>query len=94
MRKRRNSPIESAIEKHSSGCWLWTAGKTRLGYGSVPHSGKMRCAHVVMYEKYIGPVPEGLELDHLCRTKLCVNPAHLEPVTHAENMRRYREALV
>lgn len=45
-------------------------------------------AHRVAYEEIMGPVPEGLELDHLCRTRSCVNPSHLEPVTHRENMNR------
>jgi hypothetical protein len=48
----------------------------------------VRPAHVVMYERHVGLVPDGLELDHLCRNTSCVNPSHLEPVTHAENMRR------
>lgn len=58
-------------------CWEWT-GKAASGYG----------AHRRVYEWLRGPVPEGLELDHLCRNKLCVRPDHLEPVTRAENMRR------
>jgi hypothetical protein len=54
------------------------------GYGK--YSGRQ--AHRVVYETLAGPVPDGLELDHLCRQKACVNPQHLEPVTHRENMRR------
>lgn len=50
-------------------------------------------AHRWAYEHWVGPIPEGLEIDHLCRVKLCVNPAHLEPVTRAENMRRARKPL-
>jgi hypothetical protein len=49
---------------------------------------KTRLAHVVAYEEAVGLVPAGLELDHLCRQTLCVNPVHVEPVTHRENMRR------
>jgi hypothetical protein len=55
-------------------------------YGQVGH----KAAHRVVYEALVGPVPEGLELDHLCKESRCVNPAHLEPVTHAENVRRGR----
>lgn len=72
------------------GCWLWTAG-TVHGYGSFAmpgmEGGKAR-AHRVAYEMLVGPIPEGLVLDHLCEVKACVNPAHLEPVTHAVNTQR------
>lgn len=72
-------------------CWLWTAS-THGGYGSISGGsvGPPLSAHVVAWEDANGPVPEGLELDHLCRVRPCVNPSHLEPVTHAENMRRAR----
>lgn len=67
----------------SSECWLWT-GLQHKGYGRYSDG----LAHRVSYEIHRGPIPDGLELDHLCRTPLCVNPDHLEPVTRAENMRR------
>lgn len=54
----------------------------------VPRRTKVRLAHIVSYEMRNGRVPDGLELDHLCRTPICVNPDHLEAVTHAENLRR------
>lgn len=73
-------------------CWLWTSTANNKGYGAFYINGQMRLAHRFAYELLIGPIPEGLELDHLCRTPLCVNPSHLEPVTHAENMRRGAEA--
>ena len=68
-------------------CWLSTYAPTN-GYPGVQVSGCRRYVHVVAYELLVGPVPEGLELDHLCRVRHCFNPDHLEPVTHAENIRR------
>ncbi len=75
-----------------SGCWLWLGSISEKGYGSigVPVDGKikMRYTHCVTYREFIGPVPDGLELDHLCRVRSCCNPHHCEPVTHQENCRR------
>jgi hypothetical protein len=72
-------------------CWVWTGGvmSGRHQYGRV-HVGaaKYRPAHRVAYEMLVGPIPEGLDLDHLCRNRVCVNPAHLEPVTNHENILR------
>lgn len=69
-------------------CWLWTAAKTGQGYGHIKVDGRMRPAHRVSYELAIGPIPEGMDLDHLCRTPLCVRPDHLEPVTRRTNVLR------
>lgn len=69
-------------------CWPWTACIDGGGYGHIGAGGKyggMLKAHRVSYELLVGPIPPGLELDHLCRNRKCVNPAHLEPVTHREN---------
>lgn len=71
-----------------SGCWIWTGAHHRLGYGDVWFDGRRRNAHAVAYRILVGKVRGDHELDHRCRVRCCVNPAHLEPVTHAENMRR------
>lgn len=71
-----------------TGCWIWIGSIDRYGYGRI-HGGEH--AHRVFYEEHVGPIPPGLQLDHLCRVTLCVNPDHLEPVTAAENQRRRYE---
>lgn len=77
-------------------CWLWAGLRYGGGHGKVYigyKNGKTLAtsAHIMMYENFVGEVPEGLELDHLCETPLCINPDHLEPVTHRENtLRHYR----
>lgn len=73
------------------GCWIWEAGKSAQGYGEMTIMGAVQLAHRVSYELFIGPIPSGLHIDHLCMTKECVNPFHLEPVTLRENIRRAQE---
>lgn len=69
-------------------CWLWAGTLNFGGYGSLYAMGRSFMAHRVTYEDKFGSIPEGLEIDHLCRVRSCINPAHLEAVTHAENRRR------
>ncbi len=70
------------------GCWLWLGALDGKGYGSVIIEGKQVSVHRVVYDLLVGEVPAGLELDHMCRTRSCCNPGHLEPVTHRENVLR------
>lgn len=91
MSGRRNE-AERFWEKVSGGdyreCWLWTAGKNRGGYGRFRGVDRQGMAHRWAYEAMVAPIPEGLDLDHLCRTPACINPWHLEPVTRKVNLAR------
>jgi HNH endonuclease len=69
-------------------CWNWTGSRDRWGYALMRIDGKTRVIHRLVYEHFYGPVPPGLELDHTCKNPSCVNPSHLEPVTHLENLLR------
>lgn len=85
--------ISELLDYHSawepnSGCLIWLGAVVRGGYGTIKIEGKRRVAHGIAYELHKGIVPAGLELDHLCRTPSCINPNHLEAVTHRENMLR------
>lgn len=74
----------------SGDCWLWIGGKQWQGYGKAWVNGRTVPAHRARYELEHGPVPAGLVLDHICYNPTCVNPAHLEPVTQSENVKRAR----
>lgn len=73
-----------------SGCWLWTGAIAKNGYAvaGIPGTARARVAHRQYYEREKGPVPAGLDLDHTCRRRYCVNPDHLDPVSRSENTRR------
>lgn len=92
--RRRCKPLEdrlwAKVRVLPSGCWEWT-GHTSHGYGKISRGRRgegMVGTHVAAYELVVGLVPRGLQLDHLCRVRRCCNPAHLEPVTCRENLRR------
>lgn len=74
---------------HGTACWVWTAYRNSDGYGNfLTHNRQTVKAHRWAFEQMRGPIPEELEIDHLCRNRACVNPAHLEPVIHQVNMIR------
>jgi hypothetical protein len=89
-RKRHDEFNMQRYTISANGCWIWS-GPAPRGYG-IMNVGfgrrQERKAHVVFWEAINGPVPDGMELDHLCRNTLCVNPSHCEAVTHRENIRR------
>lgn len=72
-------------------CWLWLGRRDRDGYGYGPGCRGFSRAHRASYSYLVGPIPEGMQLDHLCRVKHCVNPDHLEPVTVQENNARRKK---
>lgn len=81
-----------AVEPNT-GCWLWLGSPSKNGYGRFSLGDKVFYAHRVSYQQFKGPIPQGLQLDHLCRQRCCVNPDHLEPVTVQENVARGVSAL-
>ena len=79
---------DNSVPVTESGCWLWLGRLMKNGYGAA--SRPYRTAHRLSYVAFKGAIPKDLEIDHLCNVRLCVNPEHLELVTHAENMARMR----
>jgi len=94
MASWKNNPAELRFEKNylpepNSGCWLWVGSDSNeRGYGTLFVKGKAMKAHRFSYEREYGKIPDGLVIDHLCKTPSCVNPAHLEAVTQKVNMQR------
>lgn len=80
--------FRTKVSVESSGCWVWIAGRVRGGYGAFYDEGRQVRAHRFSYERLVGPIPEGLVLDHLCSNPSCVRPDHLEPVTQRVNVLR------
>lgn len=76
------------VEIYKHGCWLWLGGKNSYGYGQYHKDGKRLIAHRYSYERFNGPIPKDLQIDHLCRVRHCVNPEHLQAVSQKENLLR------
>lgn len=80
------------VDFSDDGCWEWRGCRSWWGYGLFRLDGKMAAAHRVAYQRVIGAIPEGLEIDHICERRACVRPDHLRPLTHRENMCRSQTA--
>jgi len=87
MRANTIVTITRRLVRTGNGCWIWI-GRTERGYGRVNYRGSRIRVHRLVYEHMVGPIPEGLTLDHLCRVRACANPEHLEPVDPVTNAGR------
>lgn len=84
----RKEFLQYVRQDADTGCWVWTRAKSPEGYGIAKRFGTDRMASRVAYTLFVGPIAVGLQIDHLCRNRACVNPLHLEPVTQRENLLR------
>lgn len=93
MRKTLQQRFDEKVEKQADGCWRWVGAIQKAGYGCLWNGERVCLAHRIAYELFVGPIPDGKEIDHLCRNRWCVNPLHMEPVTgHENNMRGFSVA--
>ncbi len=80
--------LDRTKKGQGDGCWIWQGVPAGKGYGQIIYKGVRMQVHRAVYEVLVGPIPDGLQIDHRCRTRLCVRPDHLEVVTCRENVRR------
>jgi hypothetical protein len=78
----------ATVEGQGENCWFWMGNVGKVGYGRLSRNDTLVYAHRIAYELAVGPIPDDLTIDHLCRVRTCCNPTHLEPITRAENSRR------
>jgi len=84
----RRQRIREDVIEDVNGCWCWTGNLNRDGYAYFKFDGRFTSVHRASYEEFVGSIPDGMDIDHLCRVRDCVNPDHLEPVSHVENCAR------
>ena len=94
MPPKQTPAVDRALAKvsYDHGCWVFHGSRLKAGYGKIlkdgGRGGEMALVHRVIYEAFVGPIPDGFDLDHLCRNTSCCNPLHLEAVDRSENVRR------
>lgn len=86
--------IQSRISVQDGRCWIWSGSRGSAGYGQVNRGGRKQLAHRYMYNRFVGEIPADLECDHLCWVRACVNPNHIDLVTHRTNKRRQLLSIV
>jgi hypothetical protein len=91
VRQTIRERLLSNIRIDEAGCWVWTRGKVRTGHGLITVGGASERVHRIAYEEFVGPIPNGLQILHSCDNASCINPDHLRPGTHRENMADMKE---
>ncbi len=93
-RRPLDQRLREQMEINDAGCWIWTGSRTVYGYGQMsdPRVGRPVHAHRLSYECFVGPIPDGHDIHHVCRVRPCINPAHLEAVSHGDHAEEHAEA--